>query len=95
MAEVRSTIVCPACGHRESEIMPEDACQYFYKCEGCGVVMKPKKGDCCVFWHVDQWVHGLSSEISPPPMGRRFCFLYSLSPKRIAAEMRCVDKQNL
>ncbi len=49
MAEVRSTIVCPACGHRESEIMPEDACQYFYKCKGCRVVLKPKKGDCCVF----------------------------------------------
>ena len=29
--------------------MPEDACQYFYKCKGCGVVMKLKKGDCCVF----------------------------------------------
>ena len=49
MAEVRSTIVCPACGHRESEIIPEDACQYFYKCKGCRVVLKPKKGDCCVF----------------------------------------------
>ena len=44
MAEVRSTIVCPACGHRESEIMPEDVCQYFYKCKGCRVVLKPKKG---------------------------------------------------
>ncbi len=43
--EMTSTIVCPACGHRESEIMPEDACQYFYRCKGCGVVMKPKKGD--------------------------------------------------
>ena len=49
MAEVRSTIVCPACGHRESEIIPDDACQYFYQCKGCRVVLKPKKGDCCVF----------------------------------------------
>ena len=49
MAEVRSTIVCPACGHRENEIMPKDACQYFYKCKGCGVIMKPKAGACCVF----------------------------------------------
>lgn len=47
--EVRSTIVCQACGHRESEIMPEDACQYFYKCKSCGVVMRPIKGECCVF----------------------------------------------
>ena len=44
MAAVRSTIVCPACGHRESEIIPEDACQYFYQCKGCRVVLKPKKG---------------------------------------------------
>ena len=43
--EMTSTIVCPARGHRESEIMPEDACQFFYKCKGCGLVMKPKKGD--------------------------------------------------
>ncbi len=28
--------------------MPEDACQYFYQCKGCGVMMKPKRGDCCV-----------------------------------------------
>ncbi len=49
MAAVRSTIVRPACRHRESEIMPEDACQYFYQCKGCRVVLKPKKGDCCVF----------------------------------------------
>jgi hypothetical protein len=49
MLEVRSTMRCPACGHRESEIMPEDACQYFYKCKACGGLMKPKRGDCCVF----------------------------------------------
>jgi hypothetical protein len=29
--------------------MPTDACQYFYDCKGCGVVLKPKAGDCCVF----------------------------------------------
>ena len=49
MAAVRSTIACLACGHRESEIIPKDACQYFYQCKGCRVVLKPKKGDCCVF----------------------------------------------
>ena len=31
------------------EIMPEDACQFFYKCKNCGVVFRPKSGDCCVF----------------------------------------------
>ena len=44
MAEVRSTIVCPACGHRESEIIPEDACQYFYQCKGCRVAAEAEKG---------------------------------------------------
>ena len=44
MAAVRSTIVCPACGHRESEIMPEDACQYFYKCKGVRRGAEAEKG---------------------------------------------------
>ncbi|WP_269801166.1 GDCCVxC domain-containing (seleno)protein [Psychromonas sp. MB-3u-54] len=29
--------------------MPVNACQWFYKCNGCGVLLKAKKGDCCVF----------------------------------------------
>ncbi len=29
--------------------MPTDACQYFYECANCGVMLKPKEGDCCVF----------------------------------------------
>ena len=44
-----SELTCPACGHRATETMPTDACQYFYDCKGCGVVLKPKPGDCCVF----------------------------------------------
>ena len=28
---------------------PTDACQFFYECEGCRVLLRPKKGDCCVF----------------------------------------------
>ena len=44
MAAVRSTIVCPACGHRESEIMPEDACQYFYQCKGVPRAAEAEKG---------------------------------------------------
>jgi hypothetical protein len=51
VAEViaRSTLTCPECGHRKTETMPTDACQYFYDCEGCSVVLKPLSGDCCVF----------------------------------------------
>jgi hypothetical protein len=44
-----SVITCPHCGHQTSERMPTDACQFFYDCRGCGVVLKPKPGDCCVF----------------------------------------------
>lgn len=47
--ETRSTLTCPSCGHSAQEIMPTDACQYFYDCRGCDAVLKPKPGDCCVF----------------------------------------------
>ncbi len=46
---LESEISCPECGHRETETMPMDACQWFYDCKACGALLKPKKGDCCVF----------------------------------------------
>lgn len=46
---LESVLTCPECGHAETEQMPTDACQYFYDCKGCGAVLKPKQGDCCVF----------------------------------------------
>ncbi len=49
MTELSSTITCPNCGHRKTETMPTDACQFFYECEGCGALLKPVPGDCCVF----------------------------------------------
>lgn len=47
--KLRSTLTCPNCGHRETEIMPTDACQFFYDCRGCGAVLRPRSGDCCVY----------------------------------------------
>lgn len=47
--ERASVITCPECGHRKTETMPTDACQYFYDCAACGEVLKPLPGDCCVF----------------------------------------------
>ncbi len=47
--ELKSTITCPHCGHKKAEIMPTDACQYFYECENCKKVLRPKEGDCCVY----------------------------------------------
>jgi len=29
--------------------MPTDACQFFYECTGCGALLRPNAGDCCVF----------------------------------------------
>ena len=49
MPDLHSTITCPECGVRTTEMMPTDACQYFYDCRVCGAVLKPLKGDCCVF----------------------------------------------
>ena len=47
--ELTSEITCPDCGHKEIETMPENACQFFYECKGCKVLLKPRQGDCCVF----------------------------------------------
>lgn len=44
-----SRLTCPDCGHVSTDIMPTNACQYFYDCKGCGVVLKPHPGDCCVY----------------------------------------------
>ncbi|PSH62971.1 hypothetical protein CU102_24595 [Phyllobacterium brassicacearum] len=44
-----STLTCPLCGHRSTESMSVDTCQYFYECKACGVLLKPRRGDCCVF----------------------------------------------
>lgn len=43
------TITCPHCGHAQQEEMPTDACQFFYQCTNCKELLRPQKGDCCVF----------------------------------------------
>jgi hypothetical protein len=43
------TITCPHCGTAKTETMPANACRFFYDCTGCGVRLRPKPGDCCVF----------------------------------------------
>ena len=47
--EVDSVIRCPQCGFAKRETMPTDACQFYYECEGCKALLRPKPGDCCVF----------------------------------------------
>ena len=49
MIQLVSTLTCPKCGGASVETMPTDACQFFYDCRHCGEVLRPLKGDCCVF----------------------------------------------
>jgi hypothetical protein len=46
---LNATLTCPNCGVKTTEIMPTDACQYFYECPQCKQILKPKQGDCCVY----------------------------------------------
>ena len=46
---LESVLTCPQCGHARTELMPTDACQFFYECEHCKAVLRPLAGDCCVF----------------------------------------------
>lgn len=47
--ELRSTLTCPHCGHKRTEQMPTDACQFYYECKHCNALLRPQPGDCCVF----------------------------------------------
>ena len=39
----------PQMSTSETEIMPTDACSWFYQCENCNELLKPLEGDCCVY----------------------------------------------
>ncbi len=60
MVTLGSTITCPECGFASKEMMPTDACQYFYECKSCGALLKPRSGDCCVYCSY--------ADVSCPPM---------------------------
>jgi hypothetical protein len=47
--ELLSSLTCPHCGHHATERMPTNACVGFYTCKGYGQMLRPKRGDCCVF----------------------------------------------
>ncbi|WP_454743851.1 GDCCVxC domain-containing (seleno)protein [Cupriavidus necator] len=46
---LESIVTCPHCGWAQRETMPTDACVFFYACQHCKVVLRPRSGDCCVF----------------------------------------------
>ncbi|WP_168067879.1 MULTISPECIES: GDCCVxC domain-containing (seleno)protein [Sphingomonas] len=49
MTLLASTLTCPECGGASTDEMPTDACQFFYDCKHCSAVLRPLKGDCCVY----------------------------------------------
>ena len=51
----QSVITCPTCHVAKLETMPIDTCQFFYECTGCGTLLRPKPGDCCVFCSTGQF----------------------------------------
>ena len=48
-AKLQSVITCPSCGYSREETMPTDACQFYWECPGCGELIRPRPGDCCVY----------------------------------------------
>ncbi|MEL6197296.1 MAG: GDCCVxC domain-containing (seleno)protein [Pseudomonadota bacterium] len=45
----RSTIRCPACGHRHEVDVPTDRCVLMHNCPACGVELRRQPGSCCVY----------------------------------------------
>ncbi|MGH8265008.1 MAG: GDCCVxC domain-containing (seleno)protein [Steroidobacteraceae bacterium] len=67
-----SELTCPTCGHVSIEMMPTDACIYFHRCAGCGSMLRPKAGDCCVFC-------SFGSVACPPVQSDRQCCRFPAS----------------
>jgi hypothetical protein len=63
---LHSDLTCPECGHVKREAMPQDACRFFYECENCKTLLRPKRGDCCVFC-------SFSSVKCPPVQAQKAC----------------------
>ncbi|MGH8131262.1 MAG: GDCCVxC domain-containing (seleno)protein [Steroidobacteraceae bacterium] len=59
-------LACPACGYVSAESMPTDACVWFHQCAGCGTLLHPKAGDCCVFC-------SYGSVVCPPRQAEQTC----------------------
>jgi hypothetical protein len=46
---LESVITCPHCENQSPELMPTDACLFFYDCKCCLKRLKPMADDCCIF----------------------------------------------
>ncbi len=47
--QYQARLSCPHCGTESVMTMPEDHCLFFHECEACHQLLRPRKGDCCVF----------------------------------------------
>ena len=70
---LESLITCPHCGVRKREVMPTDACLFFYECGECGATLRPQPGDCCVFC-------SYGTVKCPPVQAARACCTQAASP---------------
>ncbi|MEO7031924.1 MAG: GDCCVxC domain-containing (seleno)protein [Herbaspirillum sp.] len=48
-AVFESVLTCPECGYAKVETMPTTVYRFFYQCENCKALLRPKAGDCCVY----------------------------------------------
>ncbi len=51
---IDTVIRCPHCGGETPDVIPDDVCVIAWECPGCGQVLRPKQGDCCVFCSYSQ-----------------------------------------
>ena len=47
--DTKAVLTCPQCGRAQDVDMPTDYCVFFYDCVHCAAVLRPEKGDDCVF----------------------------------------------
>jgi uncharacterized Zn finger protein len=36
-------LTCPECGNQSKELMPTNACQFYYDCPSCGALLSPSR----------------------------------------------------
>lgn len=47
--------------------MPTDSCLYFYECQNCRTLLRPKQGECCVFARTEAFPAHRSRSSAPQP----------------------------
>ena len=47
--KMTTALTYPTCGQVTPETMPADCCVWLHECTGCGAILRPEEGDCCMF----------------------------------------------